>query len=121
MAEKACEIIWGVKGSVIAKWTGLQNGDTGLPFEDYRMADKCVQVVGTFGTGGKVAIQGSNMVTTPTWNTMVDPQGNLLEFTVAGLEVILEDPLKIRPSVVAGDAATLLDVYLKASAVTNID
>ena len=121
MAEKAYDVVWGVKGSVVAKWTGLQNGDTGKPFEGYHMADKCVQVVGVFGVGGKVAIQGSNMVTSPIWAAVVDPQGNILEFTVAGLEAILEDPLKLRPSVVAGDANTLLDVYLKASAVMSLD
>jgi len=94
-------------------WTGLANGDTGQPYDaSDAWPEKSVQVVGTFGVGGNVAIEGSNMLTSPTWNGLTDPQGNLLEFTVSKLEAILENTVQIRPNVTGGDVTTSISVYI---------
>lgn len=89
-------------------WTGLLNGDTGLPQTGASLPDKSVQVSGTFGAGGTVAIRGSNDQNT--WFTLTDPQGNALSFTAAGMEQISENPRYMRPEVTAGDGSTSLTV-----------
>lgn len=94
----------------LVTWTGLANGDDGAPVEWVDFADRCVQVTGTFGSGGSVTIQGSNDGTN--WATMADPQGNALTVTSAKLEQVLELPRYVRPIVTAGDGTTSLAVTL---------
>ena len=96
------------KGLALASWDDLANGNTGNSASIARWADKTVQVSGTFGVGGSITIQGSNDATV--WATLHDPQGNDLTFTAAGIEMITENPLHIRPNVTAGDGTTALDV-----------
>ena len=93
------------------KWIGLANGDTGAPVRMSDFQDRTVQVVGTFGVGGSVTIQGSND-DGATWATLTDPLGNVLTFTTAGMKQITELPLDIRPNVTAGDGSTALQVWL---------
>lgn len=102
------------RGNRQVLWEGLLNGDSGDAQQVGQMSDKSVQVVGTFGTGGSINIEGSNDGTN--WEILVDPQGNALTFTSAALEQILENPRYIRPNVTAGDGTTDLDVYLYARA-----
>jgi hypothetical protein len=97
---------------ILILWENLVNGDTGKPVPCWMYADKSIQVIGTFGSGGTCTIQGSNMDATPTWATLVDPQGNALAITGAKTEAILENTYQIRPNVTAGDGSTDLDVYL---------
>lgn len=94
----------------LVTWTGLLNGDDGSPAQWCDYADRCVQVSGTFGTGGSVTVQGSNDGTT--WATLVDPQGNNLTFTAAKIEQALELPRYVRPIVTAGDGTTSLTVTI---------
>ena len=103
------------------KWLALGNGDDGTPIgggpvtgksvslDHYQ--DRCVQVLGTFGSGGSVSIEGSNDGGT-TWVILTDPLGNALTFTSAGMKQITELPHKLRPHVTAGDGTTALDVWL---------
>ena len=104
------------QGSAIAPgvwrniWSGLLNGDDGAAYSGPTLPDKCIQVTGTFGVGGTVIIEGSNNGTN--WNTLVDPQGNALSFTVQGLETLLDNPFFVRPRVTAGDGTTNLVVTL---------
>jgi len=95
-------------------WSALANGDTGTVltpelFADYR--EISVQVLGTFGTGGSVSLQGSNDGGT-TWANLLDPAGNALTFTAAGIKTLGVVAERIRPSVTAGDGTTELDVML---------
>lgn len=89
-----------------AVWTGLATGDDGQPIDWSAYADRSVQVFGTFG-GATVTLQGSNDEgPTPTnWNTLTDLQGNAIAFTAAGLEMISEGTLWVRPAVTAGAAS----------------
>lgn len=92
-------------------WTPLANGDSGsaVDLNDYR--DRSIQVLGTFGTGGSVTLQGSNDGGT-TWATLTDQGGNNLTFTAAGIKHIQQLTEYIRPTVTAGDGTTALTVYV---------
>lgn len=94
-------------------WPGLTNGDVGTGIQAHAFADKTVQAVGTFGTGGAVALEGSNDGGT-TWATLKDHTGTAISLTAsAPIALIAENPELVRPSV-AGDASTALDVILVA-------
>lgn len=98
--------------TLLCQWSGLANGDDGeaIPFSQY--ADKTVQIVGTFGAGGNLAIEGSNNGTD--WDVLSDAQGNALNVTSAKIEQILEVTQYIRPRVTAGDGTTSINVILLA-------
>lgn len=93
-------------------WENLVNGDTGQPLEFGGWADRSVQVVGTFGSGGKCVIQGSLMLASPTYATLTDAGSVDLEITAASIEQILPMAIWLRPSITAGDGTTDLDVYI---------
>jgi hypothetical protein len=92
-------------------WAGLLNTDSGAPIEYGFYSDRSVQVVGTFGAGGSVTLQGSNDGGT-TWATLLDPAGAALTFTATGLRQVVTLPALTRPLVTAGDGTTSLNVYL---------
>lgn len=98
--------------AIIVKWAGLLNTDTGKAYVMPYFSEKTVQVEGTFGTGGKCALQGSLMVSAPTFQTLNDPQGAILEIAAAKIEAVLENVHQIRPNIVAGDGTTNLTAYL---------
>lgn len=101
-----------VEGTTLLKWAGMQNTDTGTPFKFAHQNDRTVHVFGTFGVGGTVLIEGSLEATPTGYATLNDPQGNALSFAATRIESVLENVTNIRPRVSAGDANTLLDVYL---------
>jgi hypothetical protein len=96
-------------------WAALTttNAD-GSALEPLEFADISIQVLGTFGAGGTLLIEGSNEVTPTTWATLNDPQGNALSVTAAKIEQLLEVPRWIRPRVSAGDGTTSLTVNVWA-------
>jgi hypothetical protein len=92
-------------------WTGLLNGDSGTPLEMIGSADRSVQVISAaFGAGGTVLIEGSNDGVN--YSTLHDPGGNVLSFTSAGIQAVLEISAFIRPRVSAGDGTTSIAVVL---------
>ena len=93
-------------------WTGLLNGDDGSPAQLANFPDKTVTFHGTFGTGGSITLQGSN--DNSNWFALVDPQGNAITKTAAGIEAVTENPRYIRPIVTAGDGTTNLRCMLTA-------
>ncbi len=92
------------------QWAQIPNGSTGVPVDLIEYTDRSVQVEGTFGTGGSVAIEGSNDGIN--WEQLRDPSSTLLAITTAGLHGILEMTWQIRPHVTAGDGTTSLTVTL---------
>lgn len=88
----------------------MQNGDDGQPIELANFADRSMQVVGTFGAGGKVRIEGSNNGTD--YAPLTDPQGNDLDLTAAKIEAVSEVVRWVRLRVVAGDGTTSLTVTM---------
>lgn len=100
--------------TVIVTWTGLLNGDTGKPVNIARFPDKTIQVTGTFGAGGDVDMQGSNL-TTPVWGQLHDAPGGTIISIGDNLPLtIAESPLLIRPDVAGGDGTTDLTVTIVA-------
>lgn len=101
----------GDDATVKVKYEALtQTNADGSPIAWVQWADRSVQVLGTFGTGGTLTIEGSNDGGT-TWATLSDPQGNALAIQTAKLEAITEICELVRPRVTAGDGGTDLDVY----------
>ena len=98
-------------------WSPLtQTGtDDGAPYSAFPFADRSIQVIGTFGTGGTLVMEGSN-VPEPTlaahWVTLTDPQGNALTFTTGRLEQVSEYTRWIRPRITGGDGTTSLTVHM---------
>ena len=101
----------------------MANGDSGVPFGFPDWADRTIQVFGTFGAGGTLIIEGSNdLGPTPTnWTAMVDQNGTALSFTAAGVRLLNEEPLWIRPRVTAGDGTTAITVQASARRVLPLN
>lgn len=96
--------------NVRVAWDTLTEADEGVGVAIADYSDKTVQVVGSFGTGGSVAIEGSNDGGT-TWSALHDPQGTVIAITAAGMELIAENPLLIRPNITAGTTVDV-DVFI---------
>lgn len=96
----------------VASWEGLTNAtsDSGEPLEMPGSADRSVQVIGTFGSGGTCVIEGSNDGVN--YSTLTDYQGNALSIQSATIDSISEITRYIRPRISAGDGATDLDVFI---------
>ena len=99
-------------GVRLIQWTGLLNGDDGTPFLGAPFNDRSIQVLGTFGVGGTLVMEGANAMLSPTWHGLADPQGNALSFTSGRTEAVLEVTTQIRPRVTAGDGTTTLTVLM---------
>lgn len=95
-------------------WTPLANGDDGQAWDTQDFPDVSVQVLGTFGTGGNLRLEGSNEAVPTNWATLNDPQGSALDVTAAKIEQVLENVRWIRPRVTAGDGTTSITVRLYA-------
>lgn len=93
----------------VQRWSNLAASDDGQPLGSSQYTDRSVQVSGVFG-GASVRIEGSNDGTN--WAPLTDPQGNQLLFVSAGLEMVTEATLHIRPLVLGGDGTTNLTVNL---------
>ena len=91
-------------------WSPLANGDDGAAVQYGAFTDRSIQFAGTFGTGGTVVLEGSNDGTN--WQTLTDPQGNVISKTAASIEAITEATRYIRPRVTAGDGTTAITATL---------
>lgn len=93
-------------------WAAMVNGDVGQALELPWFSDRTVQVYGTFGTGGKVTVQGS--LDGNNWATLSDPLGNDLDISSAAQSIasILELTRYIRPAVLNGDGSTSLTAMI---------
>ena len=96
----------GALNTILISWIGLLNGDNGTAWEGADFADRTAQVLGTFGAGGSINLEGSNDGTN--WAPLTDPQGNAITKTAASIEYVSELPRFIRPNVTAGDGTTNL-------------
>ena len=95
----------------VFKWLAIPNGDTGEPALFGHYADRSVQIGGTFGAGGAVAIKGT--IDGTNFITLHDVFGNSLgAVTSVGIYQIAELVLQLRPEVTAGDGTTALNVYV---------
>jgi hypothetical protein len=95
---------------LLVAWEGLANGDEGEPFILSQYADRSVQVLGTFGTGGTVIFEGSNNGVT--YSPLTDDQGTTLSFLTSKLSQIMQIVVNIKPRVTSGDGSTSINVYM---------
>jgi hypothetical protein len=102
--------VGGNSSLALVTWSGLLNGDNGNAIEHAEFADHTVQVLGTFGTGGTVSLQGSN--DNANWVILSTFAGDPITFTAAGMAAVAENPRYVRPIVSAGDGSTDLTVIL---------
>lgn len=117
----------GMTNCKLITWSALDSDDSGQAVFVPMYSDKCVQIGGTFGSGGSVTIYGSNDLdavrtdlangtlfgsATAEWVALTDAQGNALTKTAAAIEQILENPAYICPVVTAGDGTTSIEVML---------
>ena len=98
------------KDDMLVTWTPLALNDTGAPLDAPAYPDRTFQVIGTFGVGGSVTLEGSNAGVT--YFPITDPQGNNITKTAAAGETAMETPKFTRPNVTAGDGTTSLTVSL---------
>lgn len=112
MAVRSLLVTPGFRGEITrVRWTGLLTGDTGEPLSMAQFFDRSIQVVGTFGPGGTLIIEGSNDGG-GTYSTLTDVIGNNLSLTSSALRQVSELPEYLRPRVTGGDGTTDLDVYM---------
>ncbi|MGI9489185.1 MAG: hypothetical protein ACR2RF_25520 [Geminicoccaceae bacterium] len=93
------------RGVVVATWSFATpaSGDVGSAFDAAGYPDKTVAIEGLASTNtSAVVIEGVN-IATGTYDTLNNPQDSALSFTDNQVEVILENPLLIRPRI---DTAT---------------
>jgi hypothetical protein len=94
-----------------ARWVGLiAAADVGVAVGLPDYLDRTVQVVGSFGAGGQITIEGSLDGGT-TYATLTDQLGNPLVFSAAGIKYVTEVTPLIRPRQTAGSGANL-DVHI---------
>ena len=86
--------------------TNADGASVELPY----FSDRSVQVVGTFGTGGNLRIQGSNDGTN--WAALQGIDNSDLNITSACIKQIAPVTRYVRALVTAGDGTTDLDVFL---------
>lgn len=105
-------------GLIKVQWSGLTANDVGQPMAFSNLADKTVQVWGTFG--GTVTIQGSNdplVETDPNsaqWETLTNTLGEAASFTAHGMITLTEAPAYIRP--IAGSGVSSVKIVVVANA-----
>lgn len=104
-------------GTAVASWASLASGETGQAVAIGGYAGpKTIQIGGTFGVGGSVAIQGSNDGTN--WDTMsiFDLQAGayvlLTAISTAQFAMLIENPRFVRAVVTGGDGSTAIRVFI---------
>jgi hypothetical protein len=101
------------------KWTGLTTNDYGQPWEQPNHSDKTFSIIGDFGSGATVVLQGSNvwnpvLTTDADWHTLTDTTETDVSVTSKTGGQILQNYRWIRPKVTGGTSPDL-DVYICAA------
>lgn len=106
-------------GLAILTWSGLTGGDVGGVSPWPNLADKTVHVFGTIGA--TITIEGSNdplALDDPdnaSWIVLTNNFAASLAFDEAGMALIAEAPLYIRPNAAAGDTDATVIIVANAS------
>lgn len=109
MATIANTTVINPDGVALVSWLAVTESDTGRAAALARFPDRTVQVSGDFTSSGALVIEGSNDGTN--YFTLTDPTGASLSFTAAGMKLIVENPLYIRPRATAGSSVAM-NVYI---------
>ncbi len=113
------QVVWGpmANGDVgigVGSAIGDGAGATTVPGSGFfsGFADKSVQVEGTFGAGGSIAVEGTNDGNVLHYRQLTDPQGTTIAIASAGIKAITEAVIWVRPHVTAGDGTTAVTVSM---------
>src|SRR5712664_2616218 len=91
--------------AIVAIWAPLAaSGDIGQALQRTDLADRSVQITGTFA-GATIVFEGSNDGTN--YFTLSNPAGTALSFTAAGLMQVNQPTASVRPRVTLGSGASL--------------
>ena len=91
--------------TIVATWTPLAaSGDIGQALQRTDLADRSVQVTGTFAAA-TIVFEGSNDGSN--YFTLSNPAGAALSFTAAGLMQVNQPVAFVRPHVTLGSGASL--------------
>jgi len=91
-------------------WDPLANGDEGAAVEYGAFTDRSIQFAGVFGSGGTVALEGSNDGVN--FAVLTDLQGNAITKTSGSIETVTEATRFVRPRVTGGDGTTAITAIL---------
>ncbi len=97
-------------GWILTYANAFGNGDVGAGIAIPGAADKSIQVTGTFGAGGSVALEGSNDGVN--FYPLTDPTGTIIAITAAQIKAATEATYYVRPHVTAGDGSTALTITI---------
>lgn len=93
-------------GVVVATWAPMAYGTPGGPVEAANFVLNSVQIIGTFGVGGSVQIEGSNDGTN--WAILPDINDDPAVLTGAGVIFFNESTVYVRANVTVGDGTTAI-------------
>lgn len=97
------------KDIILVTYDNLDEADASpASLEFPELGEVSVQVIGSFGSGGTVLIEGSNDGVN--YGTLTDPQGVALSLTAAGIKSLQQITRYIRPRVSAGTGVDV-DVF----------
>ena len=115
MADVGVKIVLTEAKSVIVTWETLTTTNlTGTPVVSGRYPDKTAQATGTFGASASIALDGSNDGTN--WFACTNATGSAIALTAATQgDLMVENPLYIRPILTNGDGSTDIDVVVHAA------
>lgn len=101
------------------KWEGLTTNDYGQPWELPNYSDKTFSILGNFGSGATVVLQGSNvwkpvLTDDNDWHTITDTTETDISVTAKTGGQILQNYRWVRPKVTGGTTPDL-DVLICAA------
>jgi hypothetical protein len=102
--------------AILAKWETVTESDTPDGWEVSDFDDLTIQVIGNFGAGGTIQIQGS--LDGANWVVLDDKEGAALSLTAAGLRGVQDMPRYIRPMRSAGTGIDV-DVFIRAKRISS--
>lgn len=111
ITETLSEIVTRGDHGHIVIWGPLAAGDEGRAISMIGSARRTVQVIGAFGGGSKLAMEGSNDATN--FSTLTDEHGNPLVFNQPGISTVSELTLWIRPRVSAGNPGATVKMLMR--------
>jgi hypothetical protein len=98
------------RNCAVYTWSNITTADTCEAVEIPSFPDRTVEVSGTFGAAGSIAIKGSIIGTV--YNTLKAPNGDALSFLASDTESVLTAVRYLKPDTPTGDGTTSITVSI---------
>jgi hypothetical protein len=95
----------------ILTWGPLATGDEGTPVSMIGSSRRTIQVIGAFGGGSRLTVEGSNNKVD--WSPVTDVHGNQLVFSGPGISTVADLTLWIRPRASTGNPAATVIMLMR--------